>query len=452
MNRAYVGIDLGTSSVKVLLKHEDGKTVKARESYEEISPKGWFCAVIKALSSVEYPENVAIGLSSQVGTYIVNEKDVINWSCSIGADETDEIRKKFSNRKFIREISMPHPRITSYPIPRLKYIEKTYGKGAMVCQPKDVIGKMLTGNYKTDKFSWRGLANTEKGVYSKFFLKKVGSPNLPEIIDYTERLGYVSDDVCKITGIPVGTPVYIGLNDFFASLVGMGIKNAGDMFDITGTSEHLGIITDSIDKKTSMVSGPFTENFVHYGVTASSGASLDFAISNFGIDGINPDEESIKNAPIFLPYLNGERAPIFDSNASGTFVGVNGKCTKNHMAYAVLEGVVFSIYHIYEHLGAPLGTSLTVSGGASKNDFLNYLKAEMFNLPVKILEESDTSALGALIIAANASGETSDFCRTKQIISPDGKLKPILEQRFKIYKDLYPILKNTFKEFKEVHK
>ena len=446
MNRAYLGIDLGTSSVKAILKDEHGNTQKVRECYAEISPKGWYDALIKALSSISYPEKAAIGLSSQVGTYIVNEKDTISWNSPLGAVEADEVLNGYTPETFISEISMMHPKIMSYPIPRLRYIEKIYGKGADVCQPKDLIGKMLTGEYKTDKFSWRGLANIERCAYSEFFVKEVGSPTLPPIIEHTHRLGTVRDEICKLTKIPEGTPVYTGLNDFYASLVGMGIGDAGDMFDITGTSEHLGIITDSLSGKTDMVSGPFIKNFVHYGVTASSGASLDFAISNFGVDNVFLTDSLIQNAPVFLPYLNGERAPIFDSDARGMFFGINADCQREHFAYSVMEGVVFSIFHIYEHLGSPPASAMTVSGGAAKNEQLDYLKAEIFNLPVNILEEGDTSALGALMVAAKESGSSADFVKIKKTILPDTRFRQLMLKRFEIYKKLYP----SFKELKEL--
>ena len=96
----------------------------------------------------------------------------------------------------------------------------------------------------------------------------------------------------------------------------------------------------------------------------------------------------------------------------------------------------------------PSANGVTVSGGASRNDFLNYLKAELFNLPVKVLDENDTSALGALIIASGKNAE--DFIKIKKIVSPDGKMRNLLLKRFDIYKKLYPALKDTFKELREM--
>jgi len=156
-----------------------------------------------------------------------------------------------------------------------------------------------------------------------------------------------------------------------------------------------------------------------------------------------------KNPPIFLPYLNGERAPIWDSDAKGVFWGITGKTDKNDMAYSVFEGVVFSLYHIYENMGKPQGKSITVSGGASRSRVLNRLKAEMFDVSVVTLEENDTSALGACIVAAygekwykSKEKTVEEFCKVKEIIKPEGNLREALKKRYEIYKSIYPAVKD----------
>ena len=457
MNKGYMGIDLGTSSVKIIIYHQNGEIQKSRAAYEEISPDGWYNAVLKAIAELDTSECVAIGLSSQVGTYIINGKDVIGWSDRCGAEETLEIKNKYSKELFVKEISMPHPDIISYPIPRLMYIRKKYGENARVCQPKDMIIQRLTGNCVTDKYSWRGLANTKNSTYSKMFIKEVGSPILPPIADYFQHVGIINEAVSKATEIPPKTVVYTGLNDFYASLMGMGILSSGEMFDITGTSEHLGIITDSLCSETAMVSSPYIQNYVHYGVTASSGVSAKFAMNCFYADDFVPDAETVKASPVFLPYLNGERAPIFDADASGMFFGINGGCTKKHLTYSVFEGIVFSLYHIYEHLGMPDIQKLTVSGGAANIPLLNTLKAEIFGTDIYVLQESDTSALGAAMVAAVGSGAYENMveafqkmCKTKETVSGYGNLKPLMLKRFEIYKELYHQTKNTNYKLKEV--
>lgn len=446
-----LGIDLGTSSVKMLLKSGSGGTVKVKETYREPAPSGWWNAVKKALSRLDLRELAAIGLSSQVGTYLVNGEVVIPWSGREGAEELSEIRETFGRELFFREIDMPHPNIISYPVPRLLYIKRHYPQVESVCQPKDFLCEMLTGRRFTDPYSWRGLAKLSEGRYSQALLDRIGFPvqKLPGMIPVTGRAGETREISLEGNLLPAGVPVFIGMNDFYASLLGMGVYGIGDFFDITGTSEHLGVVESDPDPDTELVSSPYFCGNVHYGVTASAGASLDYGMRLFGFGDVEPMESLSRKPPVFLPYLNGERAPVWDADARGMFFGIDGACEKRDMAYAVMEGVVFSLYHIYECMGRPRGTVMRVSGGAAANRVLCEMKAELFGVPVIVPEETDTSALGAYMTAAVGAGRYADFeeaiehnCRSRECIRSGGLYQERLKQRFSIYKELYPAIKH----------
>ena len=457
--KSILGIDLGTSSVKILQRYEDGTVIKSKATYDKISPDAWWKAIKIALSQLKLTHISAIGLSSQVGTYIVDGKDVIGWNSGIGEEELSKIKVEYDAKTFVEEISMIHPNIVSYPIPRLMYIKKNYANVRKVCQPKDFICEQLTGNWVTDPYSWRGLANLETKQYSQMFLEAIGISEslLPKIIDYTEIAGRTQTINLGGNVLPGGIPVYVGLNDYFASLLGMGIQEVGDMFDISGTSEHLGIIEKSVNTNTQMVSGPYLNEYVHYGVTASSGTSLDLGLQLYKDGLIHFEEVKKHHPPIFLPYLNGERAPIWDSDARGMFFGISTGCTREDMAYAVMEGVVFSLYHIYESMGKPQSTVMKIAGGAAVNPILNQLKAEMFGIPVVVLEENDTSALGAAMIAAIGIGwfdsledAIANVCHIKEQRKPVGTYKLWLEERYSIYKKLYPAVKEQYQELRRI--
>lgn len=476
-----MGIDLGTSSVKVISRSYDGPAAKAKQRYDEPSPAGWQRAVKKALAGLDLSNVAAIGLSSQVGTYIIDGREVIGWDDRKGVKELEEIKKHYGRQLFMEEISMPHPNIISYPLPRLRYIAKHDPGAEKVCQPKDFLCEMLTGNCVTDPYSWRGLANLSTGRYSRKLLDGIGfsAQKLPRIIGVSESAGCTKEipldgkygtvgntsaarstkEIAKgitkeipLEGkrLPAGIPVFTGLNDFFASLLGMGVYMEGELFDITGTSEHIGVIEPAVNQDTALVSGPYLSGNAHYGVTASSGASLDFCQRMFGLLEVGQEQVLKNNPPVFLPYLNGERAPIWDPDARGMFFGIHGSCQKADMAYSVLEGVVFSLYHIYESMGMPKAGRMLVSGGAAANHTLNELKAEMFGVPVLVPEETDTSALGAWMAAAVGMGWFADFgaairkvCKIKEIIEPCGRYQELLKERFAGYKTLYPAVKKA---------
>ncbi len=470
MNKSVLGIDLGTSSVKILQLFQNGAKCIARASYKEISKEGWWSAICRALTMLDLESVEAISLSSQVGTYIVNDSDVISWNSGAGKEEVSEIKKKYEPEIFLKEISMVHPNIISYPIPRIKYITEHFREISSICQPKDFICEQLTGNRVTDPYSWRGLANLETKKYSVYFLQELGIEEnvLPKMQDYTSFAGNTKEILLDSEEINcssecqkrlnAGIPVYIGLNDYYASLVGMGIQNTGDLFDISGTSEHLGVIEKETQTETELVSGPYLRENVHYGVTASSGASIKFGLKLLNNKDIELEKIKAKQPPIFLPYLNGERAPIWNADARGMYFGIAEGCGEEELAYAAFEGVAFSLYHIYECMGKPDTKTMRISGGAAVFPVLNQIKAEMFGIPAQTLEENETSALGAALVAALGAGWYADLneamkehCKIKDVIYPTGEYKAWLEKRYAIYKELYPSVKLQYEKLKELN-
>lgn len=451
------GIDLGTSSVKVLLT-DNAKTVcKVKKPYAENSVNAWINAVADALRELPVDSIDALSISSQVGTYVVNGESIISWRDAVGKEELARIKARFSTDEFVEEISMPHPEIISYPMPRLLYIKEHYDV-KKVCQPKEIIIEMLTGEFVSDKYSWRGLANLFVGEYSQKMLDflGVGKAALPTIKSPFDLAGKITSVAAERTGLKVGTPVYVGCNDYYAGLLGMGIVKSGMAFDITGTSEHIGVTTEVLDGETKMVCGPYFKANAHYGVTASCGVSLDYGISSFDFKNIDIEKSLEKNAPIFLPYLGGERAPIWDSDARGIFFGISRDTDSADMAYSVLEGVAFSAYHVYESLdSAEKPTEIVTAGGAAKDEKFNILKASLFGLPIVQLEENDTSGYGACMIAAVAAGLYPDIesavekmCRVKSVTQP--RSVPKLFERYELYKKLYITNKENFKNFNSI--
>lgn len=457
----YLGIDLGTSAAKGVLRDKDGRTFKARETYVGAEPNSWLEAVKHLISELKKLADVkiaAVSVSSQVGTYIVDGKEVISWRTNSGKEELEYIKSQISSDEFINEIGMPHPDLISYPLPRLLFIQKHYGEDVEVLMPKELLIRELTGETVTDVFSMRGIANIKKRAYATKLIEKLGIKiKLPELKTPTDLAGKVTDEAAVEYGLEKDTPVYLGCNDFFAGLIGMGIYEDGDFFDLSGTSEHIGYISKSINKQ-GFVSGDYFSGCCSYGGTKASGVSCDFAIKNFGIDDISIGEILSKKPPIFLPYLCGERAPIFDESARGVFFGIDENTDKKCLAYAVLEGVIFSIYDIAVSMNAPTAKRLICGGGSAKNTMMNTLRATMFNCPVVSVSDNDTSALGACMLAMVADGVYSDISlaisdcvKYLPIINPNSQYQKILKERFEIYKSLYADLKQTFKKLNKIN-
>ena len=465
------GIDLGTSSVKILCIDQGHTVGRAQAVYDSSMNRPvteqWAESICRAFGQLKNKDKItAIGLSSQVGTYIVNGKEVLSWQEPVGKAELKEIRDSFSKETFVQEISMNHPDILSYPMPRILWLQKKYaGREHIdsVRQPKEWMLRFLTKEDCSDPYSWRGLASQTEGQYSKKMLEylRLTEEALPPLTDPCKKTGKVSKEAAYLTGIKEGIPVYNGCNDYYASLLGMGITQPGQMYDVTGTSEHVGVITEHLQVDTRMISSPYFQGNVLYGVTASSGASLAHGINMYDLKKLNPDDyhrilnsiETGKKPPVFLPYVNGERAPIFDEQAKGVFFGISSETTREEMAYAVLEGVAFSTLDIFRHLDLTfLPENVIVSGGAAGNQVLNQMKADLFGIPAVVAAEPDTSAYGACILAALGEGLYKDkesavraMCHYGIPVLP--RKVPALEKRFQSYREIYQRLKPVFRKF-----
>lgn len=443
------GIDIGTSSLKVMLS--DGRKVKkkVRVPYEKEGMAGFDEAIKKAFSELG-EDYSSVSLSSQTGTYVIDGGDIIPWHSEIGTCELKTVRESFSDEEFISETGMAHPDISSYPVPRLMYIKKRYPGAKRICQLKDEIIFRLTGNYVTDNYTWRGLAD-ENGYSDKLLsFSGIKKEALPVLLTPFDRAGAVTYAGEELFGIKRGTTVYTGLNDYYSGLLGMGVTAPGTLFDVTGTSEHIGSVT-AARTESGAVSSPYFGAFVNYSVTASSGAALFFADEFFSSD-IDIERSIKNNAPIFLPYLNGMRAPHNDPFAKGMFFGISKSTDKSDMAYSVIEGAAFSAYSAFRTLGASSGETVLTSGGGAKNRVYNTLKASLFGKSFVPLSESDTSALGACMVAMTAEGTFKDaqsaaraLCLCGEAVKP--KNIPGLKERYELFLKLYEDNRDNFLKF-----
>lgn len=460
MKKYFLGIDIGTSSVKLIMANKNGDIKKSKCSYTSNGIDSWCNALKTALRDLEKQISLscisAIGLSSQVGTYITNCGDVIEWSSSAGEKELSEIKAEVSDDEFIKEIGMAHPDLISYPLPRLLQIKRNYKNATAVLMPKEVIINELTDNIITDTFSQRGICNPLNNRYSERLLSRFKIDlRLPEIKNPTDIAGYVTKKASDTYSLPFGIPVYVGCNDFYAGLIGMGVLELDTAFELSGTSEHIGIVMGDLVAGGN-ISSKFFNGYVTYGGTKASGISCDFAIKNFGLDGLD-ENFKITNQPIFLPYLKGERAPIYSENAKGVFFGISAETTKQDMAYAVLEGVVFSLYHIAEHLPEKKFKSIITGGGSSMDSLMMKIKAELFGCDIIHIKENDSSALGAAMLAMVGSSEFSSLNEAiktmvhfDKVLKPDGSMRQKLLKRYEIYKKIYLNLKNEFEDFSKI--
>ncbi len=459
--KSYVlGIDLGTSAIKGVLRSVDGEAWKAKRRYDGQSLQDWLnamAALIAELKEKSGGDISAVGFSSQVGTYVVDGREIISWRSGAGREELEQILSVIPAEAFVNEIGMYHPNLISYPLPRLLYIQKHFGSGCEVLMPKELLIRELTGETLTDVFSMRGIADLSRGQYADSLKQRLGIEiRLPQLKAPTDLAGYITEAAAKKYGLSAGTPVYLGTSDFFAGLLGMGIREAGEAFELSGTSEHVGYLSET-PRREGFVSGKYFFENCTYGVTRSSGPSCDFAIRNFGVDCLELARMMAGKPPIFLPYLGGERAPVFDEQARGVYFGIGIDTDREQLAYAALEGVVFSLYHIVESMGAPKPKRLICGGGSAANALMNLLRATLFDCETVCVRENDTSALGACMLAMVGSGIYRDLREAIEAcvsylppVEPMPQYREVLLRRFGIYKALYGDLKERFQAFQKI--
>ncbi|HUT31721.1 MAG TPA: FGGY-family carbohydrate kinase [Sedimentisphaerales bacterium] len=464
------GIDVGTSAVKVLCVDRDAETVAVRVPYGSGSgTKAWFDAIKKCFEelgrSIELKRIDAVAMACQVNTYILfeggkaeGELVILDWAAGEGREQLEEMKRRFSTDYFLRHISMPHPDMISYPLPRLAFLQENFPddweRTRKILQPKDSLYYRLTGVFASDAFTWRGLSNIEDSSFHEQLLKdhNIRAGQLPYLYSPFSSAGRLSQSAAEELKLAAEIEVYLGCNDFFAGLLGMGVTQPGQYFDVTGTSEHVGRICDEVIADSKLVSGPYFNGFVEYGVTSGSGVSLEWGQKMFGDHPVDAANQA--SAPIFLPYLKGERAPIWDSMARGVFFGLDPRDESASMSYAVREGVVFGLYDIFRRLdvaGDISDKTIRTGGVAAQDDSLTQLKADVFRMPFEVVKEKESTALGAAMIAAVGKGWYSNIHQAagalvdiEKQIEPNPAKADSLKRRFEIYVQLYPALRDLF--------
>ena len=466
---SFLGIDIGTSSAKALLRQESREeSVRAPFASDPPGPAAWLEGCREAVARLRERAGRAldrvagIGLSGQTNTYVLwspdrgdRELPVIPWSHGGGRAELAELLRLPASF-FVDHISMQHPAMVSYPAPRILWMQRTLGSewqaADRVLQPKDWAYLRLTGSCASDPFTWRGLAHLGDASFHGELLDRLGleAGRLPELHAAWAAPGRLTREAAGYLGLRSGVPVVLGCNDFFASLLGMGSLGPGDWFDVAGSSEHVGRIEtrSPLSVTTPLVYGPCLAHNVHYGVTAASGVSLDWALQAFGAD--KPAAGDAR-APLFLPYLQGERAPLFDPDARGVLFGVDRGHGPRDLFYAVCEGVAFSLLQIAALIDSEATDPVRTSLDGPLAEPVTQLKADVFQRPFHVVRQKACAALGAAMLAAVGAGlfaspvdAAREWAAVERVVEPRPERARLIRERYELYESLYPALKASF--------
>lgn len=485
----YLGIDLGTSEVKVLLLSEDHRIVataghklpisRPNPLWSEQDPADWWTATGRAIETLRQaaPEAFravkAIGLSGQMhGATLLDAQDnvlrpAILWNDTRSAVECEELTARFPALPAIAgNLAMP-----GFTAPKLLWVAKhepqIFARVATVLLPKDYLRLLLTGE-KVGEMSdaagtlWLDVARRD---WSDELLAATGLTRgqMPRLVEGSEVSGTLLPALAREWGLAEGVVVAGGGGDNAASAVGIGAVKPGDGFISLGTSGVSFVVTDKFRPNPASAVHAFCHalpsRWHQMSVMLSAASCLSWVTRLTGSEGEAALLEQMKalpvsaldRAPIFLPYLSGERTPHNDAKAQGVYFGLDHETTPASLAYAVLEGVSFGTLDGIAALraaGTTVGRMSLVGGGSRSPEWAQML-ASCLETEVVTLEGGEAGgALGAARLAWLASGGVEDQVCTappiKQLFVPDSAQGDRLRPRYERFRALYPRVRDLF--------
>jgi xylulokinase len=464
-----VGVDLGTTALKAGLFDLDGNLLGLSEAgypilrpapdRAEHDPAAWLGALEQALAALEPHAGrrraAAIGICSQVNTHVfVDERGeplrpAILWQDQRCADVAAELSAASPGRLALAQ---------SFAAPRAEWLRREepelWERTRYVLSPKDFVTMQLCAleTATSDPISSFDIVD-DSGAYDPEVLALVDGldARLPNLERMDARLGPVAR-----TGLPLveDATVVVGTMDAWGNVYGSGVVAHGLAMEVAGTSEIVGVLSRERHPTPGVVSFPAVDGLhLHAGPTQAGGASLAWfaALVQLSISELLALAADVEPAPLlFLPHLLGERAPLWDSDVRGGFLGLGSDHSLAHLSRAVLEGVAFSMRHLLEELETAAGVEpaqLRASGGGSQSDLWCQVKADVIARPIERLQVRQSGCLGAALVAA-AGAELVDSLveAAARTVCVDHVFEPAADRArydelYAIYRDLHPALK-----------
>ena len=484
--RTFLGLDIGTSSVKALLVDESQRLVgeasaaldvsRPHPLWSEQNPDDWMEAVEAAVQTLRRraPDAFAglagVGLSGQQhGATFLDAagrpiRPAILWNDGRAFAECDEITRKVPD--FLGKagnLAMP-----GFTGPKAMWLAKhepdAFARTASVLLPKDYVRFRLTGEKVSDMSDasgtlWLDIAGRR---WSEELLAASGMKRsqMPELVEGSEVSAYLSAATLAAWGLQGKIPVAGGGGDNAASAAGVGAVEAGEGFISLGTSGVVFSVTDKYVSLPGRTLHAFCHAFPHrwhgMSVMLSAAASLAWAAALVGradkvaacvdaAEAFARDAKAVREAPVFLPYLSGERTPHNDPQASGMFAGLTASHGPEALLYAVMEGVAFSFadgVDVLREAGAAPATPWLVGGGA-RSGFWGQMISDATGLSIGVAAGAEAgAALGAarLGMVAAGAGDVATVCarpQTQRRFEPNAEKAALYAPRLKRYRALY---------------
>lgn len=489
----YIGIDLGTSSVKLMLVDGDGeiKNVATREypvfyprsGWSEQSPADWWNAICDALpellSGIDGQSVKGIGVAGQMHGLVALDRDdnvirpAILWNDGRTDKETAYLNEVVGKEKLFEYTG--NIAFAGFTAPKILWLREnepeSFARISKIMLPKDYINYLLTGIHCTDYSDAAGmlLLDVKNKCWSKEMLDICGisEAQMPKLYESFEVVGNIKKEIADKFGLNPDAVVIAGAGDNAAAAICTCTVGNGKCNISLGTSGTVFVSSDrfSGDEKQAIHSFCHADGGYHLMGCILSAASCNkwfcdelLKTKDYKAEQAAVQNEKLgKNEVFFLPYLMGERSPINDTNATGTFIGLRPNTTRADMYQAVLEGVAFAIrdnLEVIKAFGIDVQSSCLCGGGA-KSKLWQQILANVLNVELTIPTTEQGPGYGAAMLAMVGAGayktvtECSEALFTaKETISPQPLPVALYNERYEKYRKIYPALKELYKEIK----
>lgn len=483
----YIGVDLGTSAVKLLLMDEKGdiKKIVSKEypiyypqpGWSEQNPEDWYeqtTAGIKELTKDCDKQAIGgISFSGQMhGLVILDKEDkvirpALLWNDGRTAAECDYLNRVIGREKVSDYTS--NIALTGFTAPKILWVKnhepENFSKIHKIMLPKDYIAYKLSGVHCTDVSDASGmlLLDVRKRRWSKEMIEIIGitEDHLPKVFESSQVVGTLTEEVAAELNLPSAIKIIAGGGDQAVAAVGTGTVGDGMCNISLGTSGVVFVSSKDfgVDDNNALHSFAHADGRYHLmGVMLSAAASNKWWMDEIlDTKKYQKEQELItnlgKNHVFFLPYLMGERTPHNNPNARGTFIGMTMNTTRADMTQAVLEGVAFALrdtFEIVKSLGIDIKRT-RINGGGAKSSIWKKIIANVLNVKVDTINSEEGPAFGAAILAAVGCNEyatveeaASELIKVINTVEQEEELVTAYDEQYKKFVEIYPDVKDLF--------
>ncbi len=483
----YIGVDLGTSAVKLLLMDGDGSIRKIvskeyplhfpQPGWSEQQPEDWYRQTISGLKELladtDRSQAAGISFGGQMHGLVVLDQDdkvirpAILWNDGRTGEETEYLNQTVGKEKLSAYTA--NIAFAGFTAPKLLWMQKhepeNFAAIRKIMLPKDYLAYRLSGSFCTDVSDASGmlLMDVKNRCWSRPMLEicGIGEEMLPKIHESYQVTGELRPEIAAELGLGKGVKVIAGAGDNAAAAVGTGTVGEGKCNLSLGTSGTIFISSRRFgsDPANALHSFAHADGNYHLMGCMLSAASCnkwwneeilrtgDFAREQAGITALGD------NSVFFLPYLMGERSPYNDPDARAMFFGMSMDTTRKEMTQAVLEGVAFALrdsLEVAKSLGIPIERT-KICGGGARSSLWKRMIASILDVRVDVIAQEEGPALGAAMLAAVGCGEYASveeaagaIVRVVNTIEPEPELVGKYKQKYEQFRRLYPAVKEIF--------